>query len=100
MARGRKPKEDDVTEQRTEEELEAIRQKKADDKRDRFLRLASPRVTNALRRIGLVENMANKTVYTYTDDEAKRVKEALLSAVGRVCDAFDSKPAEKMEFQL
>lgn len=46
-------------------------------KSDRFERLAERRVTEALRRIRLVGNLANRRNYDYTDDHVRQVIDAL-----------------------
>ena len=45
--------------------------------RERFVELANKRVTNAIRDIRLVGNLANKRAYTYTDADAKKILRAL-----------------------
>jgi len=51
--------------------------------RERFLRMAPPRVDAALKRISLLGNFAHKT-YDYEPSEAKQVVDALEAAVADV----------------
>lgn len=46
-------------------------------KADRFERLAERRVTEVVKKMRLVANLANKRNYVYTEDQVKQVLEAL-----------------------
>lgn len=60
-------------------------------KADKFRRLCNPRINNAVKAIGLLEALANKTQYEYTDEQRRTIESALDSAVARVKDAFAGK---------
>lgn len=47
------------------------------DKASRFERLAERRVTEALRKMRLIGNLANRRNYAYTDEHVKQIVEAL-----------------------
>jgi hypothetical protein len=47
------------------------------DKAERFERLAEKRVTQALRQMKLVGNLANRHNYTYTEDHVRQIFEVL-----------------------
>lgn len=47
------------------------------DKAERFERLAEKRVTQVLRKMKLVGNLANRHNYSYTEDHVKQIFEAL-----------------------
>ena len=49
----------------------------ADSKSSRFERLAEKRVTQVLRQMRLVGNLANRRNYLYTDEHVKQILEAL-----------------------
>lgn len=51
------------------------------DPRERFVDLANKRVTNAIRQIRLVGNLANRRAYNYTDSDAKKIVRALQEEV-------------------
>ena len=51
------------------------------DPRERFVDLATKRVTNAIRQIRLVGNLANRRAYTYTEADAKKILRALQDEV-------------------
>ena len=53
----------------------------ARDPRERFVDLANKRVTNAIRQIRLVGNLANRRAYNYTDADAKKIVRALQQEV-------------------
>jgi hypothetical protein len=57
-------------------------------KADRFEHLAERRVTEALKKMRLVANLANRRNYTYTDDQAKQILEALDSEMRSVKAKF------------
>ena len=48
-----------------------------ESKQQRFQRLAEKRVTEALRRLRLVGNLANRTNYDYTEDQIRQITDAL-----------------------
>ena len=51
------------------------------DPRERFVKLASKRVTNAIRQLRLVGNLANRRAYNYTDADAKKIIRSLQQEV-------------------
>lgn len=56
--------------------------------RDRFLKLAPLRMTNAIEKIALVARLANFASYEYTKEEAERIMAALDLACVDVDNAF------------
>lgn len=59
-----------------------------ESKSDRFRRLANVRVPGALKRIGHVKNLAFKSTYDYTPEQAAKIVAALEDAVKLVRQAF------------
>lgn len=47
------------------------------DKKAKFVELANARVNRAIKDIRLVGNLANKSSYEYTDEDAKKIVRAL-----------------------
>ena len=47
------------------------------DKRKKFVQLAEARVNRAIKDIKLIGNLANKNLYEYTQDDAKKIMKAL-----------------------
>ena len=47
------------------------------DKRQKFVDLAESRVTRAIKDIRLIGNLSNRSAYTYSDDDARKIFRAL-----------------------
>jgi hypothetical protein len=62
----------------------------------KFRRLATKRVTKALKAIGYVKNLSNSNQYEYTEEQANKILSALTEAVASVKIAFsgEKKAAE------
>jgi hypothetical protein len=58
------------------------------DKAGRFERLAERRVTEVLRKMRLIGNLANRRNYTYTDEHVKQIIDALESELRQVKAKF------------
>ena len=72
-----------------------------ESKEDRFKRLAQQRVPAALKRIGLIAKLANRSSYAYTDEQTQHIIASLREEVGRVEAAFNKTPGgSKPQFQL
>ena len=69
-------------------------------KEERFVRLATIRVTTAVKRIRLLETLGNLKQYPHTEEQTEKVLEALVSAVERVRAAFHGVPETKDTFTL
>lgn len=63
------------------------------DKRKKFVELAEKRVTKALREIQLIGNLSNKTNYSYTDEDAKKIHRTLRSAIEEMKSRFENSGA-------
>jgi len=59
-----------------------MRQKETD--RDKFVRLATKRVSNALRAIRLIGNLSNRSNYDFTDNDVEKIFSALGAEI-RTC---------------
>lgn len=71
------------------------------DKHGKFLELAMKRVNKAIDQIRLVGNLANRTSYEYTDDEAKKIVRALQKEIDTVKSKFgDSSGVGEHRFTL
>jgi uncharacterized small protein (DUF1192 family) len=73
----------------------------AESKEDRFKRLASKRVNEALKRITLVGKLSNRSTYAYSAEQSEQVIAALRLEVDRI-EAKFTKPAggSTASFQL
>ena len=71
------------------------------DKSVKFVELANKRVNRAIKDLQLVGNLANKTNYEYTDEQAKKILRALQQEVDLLKQAFSSTgEPQKSEFRL
>lgn len=69
-------------------------------KHDKFKRLATQRVTNAVKKIDLIGNLATSS-YEYSPEEAEKIFAALQQAVDGVKDRFSKiKKTEGTKFVL
>ena len=68
-----------------------------DEDREKFVRLAEARVTKALKDIKLIGNLSNRSNYSYTEQDAKKIYQSLRRAIDEMKAKFDSKGAEEDE---
>jgi len=59
-------------------------------KRDKFVKLAEKRVSNALNNLRLIGNLANKTSYAYDQQDIDKIFRALNKGVGEAKSKFSS----------
>ena len=62
---------------------------RADDHK-KFKELAEKRVNRAIKDLQLIGNLANKSNYSYTDTDARKIVRALKEAIDEVKSKFDS----------
>lgn len=60
------------------------------DKRDNFIRLAEQRVNRALREIRLIGNLSNRSAYSATDEDVKKIFRALQKELDAARARFES----------
>ena len=75
--------------------------KKARDKRAKFVELAESRTVNAIRAIRVIGKLGNKSAYEYDDADVKKI----ISALSKEVDALKARLAQKsgnggVEFKL
>ena len=70
-----------------------------ESKGDKFKRLASKRVVNAIQKIELITNLAAPS-YESTPEEVTKILSALQSSVDKVKAAFSKQKIEKTVFKL
>ena len=69
--------------------------------REKFVELAQNRVNKTLKDIELIGNLSNKSNYSYTEDDAKKIYSVLKSALDEMKARFEIKAAKgKEEFRL
>tara|TARA_Y100000590_G_C15668264_1_gene995321 strand:- start:1327 stop:1548 length:222 start_codon:yes stop_codon:yes gene_type:complete len=71
------------------------------EKKIKFTDLANSRVNKAIRLLRLISNLANKSHYSYTQDEADKIVSALNNEVKNIKEKFNSKNSrDTKEFKL
>ena len=72
-----------------------------EEDRKKFVELAEKRVTRALKDIKLIGNLSNRSNYSYTDADVKKIYSALRKGLDEMKARFDSKGAtEEESFKL
>lgn len=73
----------------------------AGKKREKFVQLAEKRVTRALESIRLIGNLANKSNYSYKEEDIKQIFSALKFELDSLKTKFSSNNgSEKFQFKL
>ena len=67
---------------------------------DHFIDLANKRVPKALKYLDLVGNLANRSNYSYSEEQAKLIKKALKDKVNEICKKFDQGQTNNTYFKL
>jgi len=72
-----------------------------DNDRSKFVELAEKRVRRALKDLKLIGNLSNRSNYSYTDEDIKKITRSLQNAVTEVKARFERKgEEEEIEFKL
>ena len=61
--------------------------------RKKFVDLAEKRVQRTIKDIRLIGNLSNRSNYSYTEEDARKIYRALKAAVDEMKTRFDSKGA-------
>ena len=69
-------------------------------KAETFRRLANKRVTNALDKIRLIGNLANRGTYEYTDDQVDMIEQVLVRALNQTMGELRHVKKNKPTFTL
>ena len=71
------------------------------DKSSKFVELANKRVNRAIKDIQLVGNLANRTNYEYSEEQAKKILKAHQQEIDVLKQAFQTAgESQKSEFRL
>jgi hypothetical protein len=65
--------------------------------RERFVGLAQNRVNKTINDIRLIGNLSNKTNYSYTEEDVKKIYSALKAALDEMKVRFEIKAAQEKE---
>ena len=90
--------EDKNVEGESKEESE-VKNVEGESKSDKFKRLATKRVKNAISKVELITNLAGSS-YEYTPEEVEKILNALQGSVDKVKAAFSKQKITKSEFEL
>lgn len=72
-----------------------------DEKRANFVRLAEGRVNRALNDIRLIGNLSNRSAYSFTEEDVKKIFRALQRELEQARSRFgDSESAGSGDFKL
>ena len=69
-------------------------------KRDNFIRLAEGRVTRAIDAIRVIGNLSNRSNYEYTEEDSKRIIDALQVEINALKMQFKPKALTNKGFKL
>lgn len=59
------------------------------DKRAKFIELANSRVNRAIKEIRLISNLANRSAYEYSEEDAKKIARAIQKELDLMKARFD-----------
>ena len=82
--------------------MSSTQQKKLNNtKKDRFQRLAEPRVTNVLKTLRILGNLSNSSNYQYSNEEVVKIFKVIREQLDLVEKKFDAgAQKEKKEFKF
>ena len=63
--------------------------------RDKFVELAEKRVSRVVKDIRLIGNLSNRTNYSYSDDDVKKIINTLKTEISKLQKRFETSVAEK-----
>jgi hypothetical protein len=72
----------------------------SDHKRDKFVELATKRVTRTIRDLRLIGNLSNRSAYTYSDEDVKKIVRALQRELETLKGRFSGGESGDSEFRL
>lgn len=67
------------------------------DKRQKFVQLAEARVTRAMKDIRLIGNLSNRSAYTYSEEDVRRIFKALQREIESAKAKFGGEGGSKDE---
>lgn len=73
---------------------------KTSSNRDKFVSLAEKRTAKALQAIAVIGNLSNKSNYSYTDEDVRKIKKALIDQVNKTIARFGAINGKSASFTL
>lgn len=68
--------------------------------REKFVTLAEKRTTKALQAISVIGNLSNKSNYSYSEEDVKKIKKALIEQVNQTIARFNAGTSKNNNFSL
>ncbi|MCX5926702.1 MAG: hypothetical protein NTZ23_05195 [Cyanobium sp. LacPavin_0920_WC12_MAG_63_22] len=68
--------------------------------REKFVALAEKRTLKAIQAISIIGNLSNKSNYSYTEDDVKKIRKALLDEVNVTMNRFNASSGTIKQFDL
>lgn len=70
-------------------------------KREKFVKLAERRTTNAIKAIRIIGKLGNRNAYEYEDSDVRKIAKALIEEVDSLKNRMNTtKASEDVEFKL
>jgi len=73
---------------------------KSSSNREKFVSLAEKRTAKALQAISVIGNLSNKSNYSYTDEDIRKIKKALIGKVNETIARFSIRNGKSASFSL
>lgn len=73
---------------------------KAITNREKFVVLAEKRTSKALQAISIIGNLSNKSNYSYTEEDVRKIKKVLINQVNETISRFSSSSTRHSSFSL
>ncbi len=71
-----------------------------ESKRDRFIRVAEPRVRNVLKSLRNLRKCASKATYDYAPEDVERIQKAITTELTALGAAFSGQSATEVDFSF
>lgn len=76
------------------------KQDKQGSNREKFVNLAEKRTSKALQAISVIGNLSNRSNYSYTDEDVRQIKRALINQVNIMIARFGGQTKKTSGFSL
>ena len=89
-----------MTKAKNEQKKPTAKKAEGKSKKEKFIELAETRVPKALKQIGMVGNLSDKTKFEYTDKQVKQIIDTLKESLDRMKARFENGEAQEESFKL
>jgi hypothetical protein len=80
--------------------MESEKHPKSASNREKFVALAEKRTTKAMQAIAIIGNLSNTSNYSYTEDDVRKIKRALINQVNTTFARFAGQSSKNSGFTL